>query len=307
MRKVLVVAVALLLTTCAAAEERVLEVQPLVSAEWLNKNLEAVIPLDVRQDRPGAVFADAHVPGATHSPYGQDPWRVTRNGVPGLMPAVADLELLIGALGIANDDYVVIVPQGQSAVEFGSATRIYWLFKVLGHEKVAILDGGFNAWLARDYSTERGVNRRPPATYTAEPQSNLVAAKQDVLAALETGIAVIDARSANYYRGEAKARIVSRSGTIRGAKNLPAERLVVGNTGALVDSTAAAALWTAAGIPLTGEQIVFCNIGHLASVAWFTAYEVLGNKQARLYDGSLAEWAADSELPMENTSAADRS
>lgn len=307
MKKVLVVASALVLTTCAAGEKRVLEVQPLVSAEWLRENLEAVMPLDVRQDRPGAAFADAHIPGATHSPYGQDPWRVTRNGVPGLMPDVKDLESLLGALGISNDDYVVIVPQGQSAVEFGCATRVYWLLKALGHEKVAILDGGFNAWLAAHYSTERGINRRPPATYTANPQRHLVASKQDVLAALETGVPLIDARPVDYYRGEAKARIVARSGTIRGAKNLPAARLIVGNTGVVVDSTDAAARWTAAGIPLTGEQIMFCNIGHLASVAWFTAYEVLGNKQARLYDGSLAEWAADSELPMENGNSTDRS
>lgn len=306
MKNVSLLAVVLCLAACAAPEDRVLEVQPLVSAEWLNENLEAVVPLDVRQDRPGGTFADAHVPGATHSPYGQDPWRVTRIGVPGLMPEVQDLESLIGALGIADDDYVVIVPQGQSAVEFGSATRIYWMFKVLGHEKVAVLDGGFNAWLARDFSTERGVNRRPPATYTADPQLHLVATKRDVLTALETGTPVVDARSADYYRGEAKARIVARSGTIRGAKNLPAERLIVGNSGVLVDSASAAALWTAAGVPLTGEQIIFCNIGHLASLAWFTAYELLGNKEARLYDGSLAEWAADTELPMENTNGADR-
>ena len=71
-------------------------------------------------------------------------------------------------------------------------------------------------------------------------------------------------------------------------------------------STAAATLWNEAGIPLEGEQITFCNIGYLASLAWFTAYEVLGNREARLYDGSIVEWSADPELPMENTDNPDR-
>jgi rhodanese-related sulfurtransferase len=212
MRTVLLFATAFVLTGCSAPQERVPEVRPFVDVTWLNENLEAVIPLDVRQDRPGVAFADAHIPGAAHTPYGQDPWRVTRDGVPAVMPQIQDLELLIGALGISNDDYVVVVSQGESAVEFGAATRIYWQFKVLGHERIAVLDGGFNAWLAAGYPTEKGVNRRPRATYTADLQPHLVATKEDVLAALDTGIPLIDARSANYYRGEAKARIAARYG-----------------------------------------------------------------------------------------------
>lgn len=303
MRRIFVLAATVILTACAGPQRQPLELQPLVDAAWLNENLEPVTPLDIRQDRPGAAFAEAHIPGAAHSPYGQDPWRVTRDSVPGMMPSVRDLELLIGALGISNDDYVVIVSQGESALEFGSATRVYWQFKVLGHENVAVLDGGFNAWLAAGYPTERGVNRRPAVTYRANEQPHLVARKEDVLAALESGVPLIDARSADYYRGEAKARIAARYGTIPGAKNVPGERLTVGNGGILLDSTAAAALWKEAGVPLDGEQITFCNIGHLASLAWFTAYEVLGNKQARLYDGSLAEWSADPVLPMENSAS----
>lgn len=306
MRKSLVPVGVLILAASVAAQVS-LQVRPLVNADWLKQNLETVVPLDVRQDRPGAAFDDAHVPGAVHSPYGQDPWRVTRNGVPGMMPEARELARLIGSLGIGNDDYVVIVPQGQSAVEFGAATRVFWLFKVLGHEKVAILDGGFDAWLAAGYSTEKGISPRSPATYVAHVQPQLIATKRDVLAALESGVPLIDARAANYYRGEAKARIVARYGTIPGAKSVPPEKLTIGNRGALVDSATAAAAWSAAGLPLEGEQITFCNMGHLASLPWFTAYELLGNKQARLYDGSLAEWAADPELPMEISEGPDQS
>ncbi len=304
-RKIPAILVALAFAACASPD-RPLEVQPLVDAAWLLENVDAVVTLDIRQDRPEAAYATAHIPGAVHSPYGTDPWRVTQDGVPGMMPRVQDLELLIGALGISNDDYVVIVPAGASAVEFGSATRVYWQFKVLGHEKVAILNGGFGAWTQAGYATEAGATRRPPATYTANLQPRLIASKEDVVAALESGTPLIDARSGNYYRGEVKSRASERHGTIAGAKHVPPEMMTVGNRGVLVDSAAVASLWNEAGVPLEGEQITFCNIGHLASLAWFASYEVLGNKEARLYDGSMVEWSADPELPMDNTDNPDR-
>ncbi len=300
MRKISAILLALVLAACASPE-RPLEVRPLVDAAWLNENIDAVITLDIRRDSPEAAYATAHIPGAVHSPYGTDPWRVTQDGLPGMMPRVQDLELLIGSLGISNDDYVVIVPAGESAVEFGSATRVYWQFKVLGHEKVAILNGGFGAWTEAGYPTEEGLTRRPPTTYTANLQSPLIASKEDVLAALESGTPLIDARSGNYYRGEVKSRAADRHGTIAGAKHVLPEMMTVDNRGVLVDSAGVASLWNEAGVPLEGEQITFCNVGHLASLAWFASYEVLGNKEARLYDGSLVEWSADAELPMDNT------
>jgi thiosulfate/3-mercaptopyruvate sulfurtransferase len=70
--------------------------------------------------------------------------------------------------------------------------------------------------------------------------------------------------------------------------------------GLFVDRQTAAALWSQAGVPTEGEQITFCNLGYLASLSWYVAYEILGNKQAKLYDGSLADWSADESLPMEN-------
>ncbi len=300
---------ALAFFACAGPEARE-EVRPLVDAAWLNDNLDEVVVLDVRTDNPAAgplaSYAAGHITGAIHAPYGRTPWRVTRDGVPGMLPPIADMERLIGGLGIANDDDVVIVAAGMSAAEMGTATRVYWEFKVLGHERVSILDGGFAAWRSAGYPVETRPNAPGPTSYAASFQPQLVAGTEDVVDAVEDGRPLIDARSANYYRGAAKSRVAARYGTIAGARNIPHELLTVGNGGTFIDAETARSLWAEAGVPTTGEQIAFCNTGHLASIAWFTAYEVLGNKEARLYDGSLAEWSAYPDLPMGNTDNPDR-
>jgi thiosulfate/3-mercaptopyruvate sulfurtransferase len=301
MRTILAGLVVLLAVACAGPETRE-EVQPLVDAAWLEDNLDAVVVLDIRANRPdGSPYQFGHIPGAVHSPYGQDPWRVTRDGVPAMLPPVEDLAGLIGGLGISNDDHVVIVAEGQSAGDLGSSTRVYWGLKVVGHERVSILNGGFTAWANVGYPTEAGRNQPTGATYVANYQPQLVASTQDVVAVLEGGAPLIDARSESYYRGERKFGVAARYGTISGAKNIPGPMLTVGGGGMFAGAETVAALWAEAGLPTEGEQIAFCNIGHFASLAWFAAYEILGNQEARLYDGSMVEWAADPDLPMDNT------
>jgi thiosulfate/3-mercaptopyruvate sulfurtransferase len=305
MRVKLVGFIALMLAACAAPEQSV-EVKPLVDAAWLAQNLDAVVVLDVRGLQADPGYQTEHIPGSVDAPYGQAPWRVTRNGVPGMSPPVRYLEALLGRLGISNRDHVVIVTLGESAAEFGSATRVYWELKLLGHEKLSILNGGYRAWQAAGYSVERGMSQPEPTSYRANYQPRLVATAEQVLAAIEAGTPLIDARDRTYYLGERKIRLAARYGTIAGARNVPTGSYTVDGSGVFIDSATGAALWSEAGIPTQGEQITFCNTGHLASLAWFTAYELLGNKEARLYDGSLAEWSANPALPMERTDNPDR-
>lgn len=301
MRTILAGLAVLLAVACARSETRQ-GVQPLVDAAWLEDNLDAVVVLDIRADRPdGSPYRVGHIPGAVHSPYAQDPWRVNREGVPAMLPLNVDLVRLIGGLGISNDDHVVVVAEGQSAGDLGSSTRVYWGFKVVGHERVSILNGGFTAWTGAGYPTEAGRNEPVPTTYTADYQRHIIATTRDVVAALDSGTPLVDARSEPYYRGERKFAMAARYGTISGAKNVPGPSLTVGSGGTFASPEAVAALWTEAGLPTEGEQIAFCNIGHFASLAWFAAYELLGNKEVRLYDASLVQWSAFPDLPMDNT------
>ncbi|UCC73704.1 MAG: sulfurtransferase [Gemmatimonadota bacterium] len=305
MRAILAGLTVLLVVGCAGPEtatETREQAQALVDGTWLRDNLDAVVVLDIRADRADQrPYEAGHVPGAVHSPYGQDPWRVTRDGLPGMLPPVEDLERLIGGLGISNDDHVVIVSAGRSAGDLGSSTRVYWEFKVLGHDRVSILNGGFTAWANAGYPTEIGRSQPTATIYTADYQPQLVASAEDVVAALESGVPLIDARSESQYRGEVKSRVAARYGTISGAKNLPGAALTVGDVGTFASAEVVASLWAAAGLPAQGEQVAFCSTGHAASLAWFAAYELIGNKEAKLYDASLAEWSAFPDLPMDNT------
>ena len=150
---------AILLAGCATDSTRE-QVQPLVDAAWLNGHLGDVVVLDIRYGAPeGAdreAFESGHLPGAVYASYARKPWRVERDGVPGMMPAIDDLERLIGGLGVSNEDHVVIVSGGTSAGALGAATRLYWQFKVVGHEPVSILDGGYAAWISAGYQVESG-------------------------------------------------------------------------------------------------------------------------------------------------------
>ena len=145
MRKLIVLLVAgimLGLATMATMATVAQAAQPLVDAAWVKDNIgkPGVVFLDVR----GKIdYMRGHVPGALNTNLGGDGWRVRdANGVPGMLGKPDDLAKLIGGYGIDNSTHVVLVPWGYSAGDMGTATRIYWTFKVLGHDAVSIVNGG---------------------------------------------------------------------------------------------------------------------------------------------------------------------
>src|SRR5262249_15876117 len=159
-----------------------------------------VVVLDVRSaiDGGGAeAYAQAHIPGALHSDYDKAGWRVTRNGVPFMLPTKAALEKLIGETGIAEDEDAIIVPAGVSATGFGAAGRVYWTLKVAGHPAVSILDGGFAAWQAAGYRVEAGQVTRSPKIFTARMDDKLLAEAEAV--EHRASAALVDARPASFF------------------------------------------------------------------------------------------------------------
>ncbi|MGE5147986.1 MAG: sulfurtransferase [Candidatus Eiseniibacteriota bacterium] len=302
MRTLLSAAALLVATAFGASAEAA---QPLVSVDWLEAHLGQpnLVVLDVRspeKGQPADLFERAHIPGAVHADYAKAGWRTTINGVPGMLPPKADLEKLIGGLGIDNKSHVVIVPAGTDSTEFGDATRVYWTFKVVGHENVSILDGGFRAWTAdRTVPLEAGPSAPKAKSFVATIQPRYLATKAEVQQALKDGTKLIDARPAAQYEGTAKSPVVKSYGTLPGAVNLEHSSLVSKDTGKFASSGTVKTLLAKLGVTSEGKEIAFCNTGHWASVAWFAASEVAGNKSAKMYDGSMAEWTADAADPVE--------
>lgn len=277
-------------------------VSPLVDTDWLQQHLEDpnLKIIDVRSGIDGtdaAGFAAGHIPGAAYASYTAAGWRAAEGNVPGKLPAIEQLESLIGSLGVDGDDSVVIVPAGVSSTDFGSAARVYWTFKYLGHEDVAILNGGYRAWVESGGAVETGAANPTPATFNANPQPALIADTSEVEDALAAGEQLVDARPANQYSGEAKHPASLSAGTIPGAASLE-ERLLVENGSAyFIDADEVSRLIEAAGIRTDGPAISFCNTGHWAATSWFALSEVAGIETA-LYDGSMTEWTQDTARPL---------
>jgi len=298
-------------TLVAAMSSVALAKEPLVNVDWVKANLDNpdVVVLDIRSRISGSSkqsYARGHIPGAVYSNYVTGGWRVKdANGTPGMLPSPAQLADLIGGLGIDNDSHVVVVSRGANGLEMGAATRVYWTLKVAGHDKVSVLDGGMAAWVAeRDPETrkpvnplETGVVELTPATFEVNFREDMVASKEDVQAALDAGVPVVDHRPTDQYLGVSKPGPVARAGTIEGALSIPETWLTRNNRGMMRSKTQLAKLHEAAGAPTSGKVINFCNTAHWASLGWFVNSELLGNKEAKVYDGSMIEWSK-TDLPM---------
>ncbi len=299
MRSIAIILTALLLWTGTAAAA----ITPLVDVDWIKENggRDDVVILDVRNKLDGgskAAYAKGHIPGAIYSNYLTAGWRKSVDGIIAQLPPRADLEALIGGLGIGNEDQVVIVAGGTSALDMGSATRIYFTFKVLGHDKVSILNGGYRAYVADPANRiETGVNQRPPTIFEAGFRPEMLADRTQVAAALQAGTPLLDIRPPPQYRGEWKHPVAKRAGTIPGAVSFPEGRLTE-DGGYFITAERVSALLLKAGLEPDGFMIAFCNTGHWASLGWFVNSEILGNKQVKLYDGSMVDWTADDQLPV---------
>jgi thiosulfate/3-mercaptopyruvate sulfurtransferase len=262
---------------------------PLVSVHWLAENLEqpGLVVIDVRDAR---AYAAGHIPGAVNGAYPglwrQPDWR--------LLPT-AQLVANFSALGIGDDTAVVIVPAGGDATEFGNASFPHWVLRYLGHSNVAVLEGGFASWLtAEPDRLEKAVTMPTTATFKARPEPSLRASTEEVAAAIESGsVLLLDARSPEQFRGDAKSPLVARAGHIPGAINLPNDQLYDSASHRLKMKDQLIALLPAAIADPETPIIVYCNTGHWSSIVWFALTEVLGFRNVRLYDGSIQAWAAD--------------
>ncbi|MDA8214084.1 MAG: sulfurtransferase [Nitrospiraceae bacterium] len=278
---------------------------PLVNINWIKENSckPGIVVLDIRNELSGDSKDDylkGHIPCAIYSDYMKDGWRTKVNNIPGMLPPVPQIEKLIGSLGIDNNTYVVIYSAGTSALDMGSATRVYWTFKVLGHNKVSVLNGGFAAYKAdKNNPIETAMNAPNPRIFVANFQKDMYLTKVDVHKAMKEGLELVDNRPNDQYLGVNRIAIVKRNGTIPTAKNIPESWFTENNGGNFRDIAKLKKLYKYVGVSIKGRQINFCNTGHRASLGWFVASELLGNKDVQLYDGSMAEWSMDPEMPME--------
>ena len=129
----------------------------------------------------------------------------------------------------------------------------------------------------------------------------MIASKGDVEAAIAEKQPVVDNRPSDFFLGVSKSKDARIGGTLPGATNLPESWLTVNNGGKFRSKAQLEKLYAAAGVATTGKQINFCNTGHWASLGWFVSSEIVGNKSAKMYDGSMAEWTRDEKAPVQRS------
>jgi thiosulfate/3-mercaptopyruvate sulfurtransferase len=238
-------------------------------------------------------FAAGHIPGARF--FDIDEIKDADNPLPHMLPNATRFSREVSALGIGNDDQVVVY-DGSGLY---SAARVWWMFRAFGHEDVAVLDGGLPKWRAERRPIKGGSPVIEPRNFNASFNPALVRSLEDMRANIEGGHEqVLDARAANRFAGTApEIRPGVRAGHIPGSLNLPFDRLIDAKTGLLRDEAALKAAFEAVGVDLGRAVVTTCGSGVTASLLAL-GLTVLGHQQNAVYDGSWSEWGGRTDTPI---------
>lgn len=279
---------------------------PLVGADRLRDRLDDP---SLRIFDVSVVYSPAP-PGGVPTPLsGRDEWLASHVRGAGFLDLVADLSdpeadlpftapsenrfaEAVGGAGVGNDTPVVVYDRQGGAW----AARAWWLFRLFGHDDVAVLDGGWGAWTASGGPVSSGPDGYPPRSFTPLFRAGLLARRDDVVRVLaDPSATVVDALPEDHYAGRVAG--FPRAGHIAGALNLPLGRLA-GEDGHLRSPDELRDLAAAAGLTADGRIITYCG-GGIAASAVALGLAAAGFGDVAVYDGSLAEWTADPTLPME--------
>lgn len=274
---------------------------PLVSTQWLADHLKdpSVKILDATFKLPGVLplpkddFLGAHIPGAVF--FDVDEVSDHTSDLPHMFPSAEQFGRDAGALGISNDDTVVVYDAGG----WVAAPRAWWMFLSFGHRQVRVLDGGLKKWLAEGRPTEKGDAKPKPKTFKVTFDAARVRSIQQMIGNLETKAEqVIDARPSGRFDGSVpEPRAGLRGGHIPGSRSVPYATLFDANTGAMKSIDDLRAAFMGAGVDLEEPIVTSCGSGVSAGVLTLALYR-LGVTETSLYDGSWSEWGAGGGPPV---------
>ncbi|MBT3206631.1 MAG: sulfurtransferase [Gammaproteobacteria bacterium] len=290
---------------------------PLVDVDWLSKHKNEVLILDVRKDtksftakpkkkraiagmqgcgakKGSGIHVAGHIPGANLVSWKKVRAKRKVDGVDliKLVPTKNEMEALMQSHGVNKSSAVVIAMKGTKSKDVTFATRLYWQMKYWGHENVAVLDGGTAAWAASGHAVSRDKSKPATGNWSAKgPNTSISATTSQVEKSVSDGTQIIDARTEDFYLGTSQKDYVYGAGHIPNAKVFPHELIVKGKTAAtFLPLNKLQALMKAKGIDPTASTVTYCDSGHLSTGQWFILHELLGNKNAKQYDGSMHEW-----------------
>lgn len=274
---------------------------PLVSTEWLAAHLgepdlkvvDATYYLPHLKRDARAEFEQAHLPGAVF--FDIDAISDHTDPLPHMLPDASAFADAVGVLGIGGDDRVVAYG-GRGLI---ASARVWWTFRVFGHDRVAVLDGGSAKWKNEGRPLESGMPAPTPRPFAATLRKELVADLDRMLAILERRDAqIVDARSRGRFAAtEPEIRPGLRGGHIPGSLSLPYTELFTADNDVMRSEAEVRGAFQAAGLDLGRPAVATCGSGVSAAVLALAMYR-LGRRDAAVYDGSWTEWGGRPDTPV---------
>lgn len=241
-------------------------------------------------------YQQGHIPGAQHvdlvtqmsDPAGAFPYT---------LPRADQLDTLLRGLGIGNEHQIVLYGRSSPV----TITRVWYVLRAYGHQRVSVLDGGFGRWEAEGLPVTTEIPTYSPTDYRSQLDPRRYAGRDEVQAAIQSpDTVVINSLGREQFAGTGGSHY-GRPGRIAGSVNVPASELVDPATHAYRSTEDIKAHFDSAGLLPSQRAITYCGGGIAASAGVF-ALEMIGHDDWALYDNSLLEWSTQEELPMEQDS-----
>lgn len=276
----------------------------LVETDWLANHLDApdVVVVDGSWHLPNTgrnayeEYLETHIPGAMF--FDIDKISDQTSPLPHMLPGAEEFSGQMGEMGIGEPMRVVVY----DSHGLFSAARVWWMFKVMGHKQVGVLNGGLPKWLKENRPTQQGKPRAVAKTrYRAALDDAAVRDGAGVLQALEDNTAqILDARPKGRFDGiDPEPRPDLKSGHMPGSANLHYAALLT-EDGLMKDAAQLKLLFAQAGIDLSRPVITTCGSGVTAAILTLGLH-LLDHGDCALYDGSWTDWASTPGRPIENT------
>ena len=287
---------------------------PLVETDWLAKNKSDVVILEIRKDvksftkkpkfkkdkktgKSKLKKVAGHIPGSILVNYKKlrSNKKIDGRTVQKMLVSKAKFEKVMQKAGVNKDSAVIIVYKGVGNGDLTMATRFYWQMKYYGFDNMAILNGGMAQWIIdkRTVSSKKTKAKKGNWVATAE-RNEILASSKDVESAVNNKGQLVDTRSISLYSGTwRKKSYVYNNGHIPGAKPYPNELLSSKMPAKFLTVSDSKSLFKQMGIETDKQSITYCNSGHLATGSWFVLSELMGNKNVKMYDGSMHQWTLE--------------